>query len=283
MTLINLRNFLLLLVLGHSSFACAILNGSPGNRDSTVEKGTVALVVEDTRTQGPNGEHGYYPTSGVLISQNWVLTVKHGMAKHLSEQYDWQVHFSPEIKSKPKTGVLKVLRTNVIFHPALDLALVYIGNSAPVEYRPVQVLQNWPDAMQSEPTRITLAGYGPAADAVGTNRLNFVEEPISAISMVNSDRNPGLFPPDQAGYYMEMDQKDGKGSCKGDSGGPALLKLSDGSLALLGVIAGNVSYQGGHPCLQYSYVIRIDRVINWITASTGLFYNSAAMRFQKLN
>lgn len=261
----------------HAPPAMAILEASAGELDPTVARGTVAVVIEDTGEVGPNGQHGYYPSSGVVIARDWILTVKHGFAAHAAARYSWQIHFAPEIRAGTSGNAIHEVRRGDVFpHPTLDLALVRI-TAMPFAYQPVRIPINWTRMAEGPAPRAVLAGFGPARGLRAPNRLRSVEEPVSATDLTQTRRRPDLVPPAQAGLHLEIDQRDGRGSCSGDSGGPVFLRDSTGRLGLIGVIRGNASYNGEHPCLAYSYAVRVDRVIDWLAEVTGKFYNAASM------
>jgi hypothetical protein len=259
--------------------ALAILDGTPAEEESAVATSTVAIVIADTSRRGPNGKPGYFPSSGVVIARDWILTVKHAFAAHLESQYVWRVRFDRQIADNVAEGRDHVLaRGDVVFHPALDLALVRIPSGMPFEYRPIPMVTDARRLKPDIPFRVVLAGFGPAQNKAGRNILRFVEEPVSAMTLRPGGRWPAeLVPPGQGSYYFEIDQHDGRGSCSGDSGGPVFARLSDDALALLGVIKGNASYSAGHPCLGWSYAIRVDRALTWITQVTGRLYDPESM------
>jgi hypothetical protein len=258
--------------------ALAILDGVPAEQEPAVAGSTLAVVIEDTSQRGPDGRPGYYPSSGVVIAPNWILTVKHSFAKHNGPQHVWQLHLAPEIVGGATGDRVRVLaRSSVIFHPTLDLALVRLDAPMPFEYRPVKVVSAGRHLAREATLGAVLAGYGTAGNKPGPHRLNYVVEPISALSVANGPRQPELIPRGQADSHLEVDQRDGRGSCRGDSGGPVFVKLADGGVGLLGVILGNASYSGGHPCLGYTYAVRIDRALAWVTQVTGRFYDPASM------
>lgn len=261
----------------HSPAAIAILDGTAGELDPVVALGTVAVVIADANSRGPNGLPGYYPSSGIVIAREWILTVKHGFAGHTAAQYSWQVHFAREINSNATGAAIHELqRGDVIPHPTLDLALVRVSGM-PFGYQPVRILSNWTRPAPSSPQPAVLAGYGPARGAYGRNRLNSVEQSISAADLSQVRRRPDLVPPGQADVHLEIDQRNGRGSCAGDSGGPVFVHDATGRLGLVGVIRGNASYNGEHPCLAYAYAVRVDRVVEWVSRVTGQFYNPASM------
>lgn len=266
------------------SSALAILDGTPAEGHSVVATSTVAIVVADTSRRGPNGKPGYFPSSGVVIARDWILTVKHAFADHLGSQYVWRVHFDLQIDANDTAGRDHVLaRSDVVFHPVLDLALVRISSGMPVEYRPIPVVTDARRLRPGMPFNVVLAGFGPAQNKAGRNILHFVEEPVSAMTLRPGGRWPaGLVPPGQGLHHLEIDQHDGRGSCSGDSGGPVFVRLNDDALALLGVIKGNASNSAGHPCLGWAYAIRVDRALPWITQVTGQLYDPESMLLVEL-
>ncbi len=261
----------------HSPGALAILEASAGEPDPEVALGTVAVVIEDRHSKGPNGQPGYFPSTGIVIARDWILTVKHAFAGHTGARYSWQVHFAREIRPNAAEAAIHELRPGDVFpHPTLDLALVHVP-AMPFGYRPVRILGNWTRLAESRAQPAVLAGFGPARGAGGRNRLNSVEMPISATDLTQVRRRPDLVPEGQASLHLEIDQRDGRGSCSGDSGGPVFVRDNTGRLGLVGVIRGNASYNGEHPCLAYAYAVRIDRAMDWLTQVTGKLYNPASM------
>lgn len=272
-----------LLACAYSPWAAAILEGSVGELDPVVALGTVAVVIEDTSSRGPNGHPGFYPSSGIVIARDWILTVKHAFAGHTAARYSWQVHFAREIRSSATGASIHGLRRGDVYpHPTLDLALVHVPGM-PFGYRPVRILSDWTRIAGPSSPRAVLAGFGPARSGPGRNRLQSVEEPISATDLTQVRRRPDLVPHGQADRHLEIDQRDGRGSCSGDSGGPVFVRDTTGALGLVGVIRGNASYNGEQPCLAYSYAVRVDLVVDWLVQVTGKLYNPASMSLMDIS
>jgi hypothetical protein len=261
----------------HAPGAMAILEASAEELAPVVALGTVAVVIEDASSKGPNGQPGYFPSSGIVIARDWVLTVKHAFAGHTAARYSWQIHFAREIRAGATGPAIHELRRGDVFpHPTLDLALVHVPGM-PFGYQPVRILSDWTRMAGPSTPRAVLAGFGPARGTPGRTRLLAVEEPISATDLTQVRHRPDLVPPGQADWHLEVDQRDGRGSCTGDSGGPVFVRDTTGRLGLVGIIRGNASYNGEHPCLAYSYAVRVDRVVDWLVQVTGKLYNPASM------
>jgi hypothetical protein len=266
------RWLLAVAAIATSPLAHAILQGDPGIPEPAISQLTVAILIEDRLHTGQDGRPGYYPTSGVLISPRWVLTVRHGFSKHQGGRYHWAVRFGQ--REAPGKQMLTVDAQNVVMHPALDLALVRVdGWQPPFGFRSPRL-----GGPGSVGDKVMLAGFGETKLTPGGDALHTVDEPVSAPSVADSPHHPELFPAAHAPYYMEIDQRDGKGSCRGDSGGP-VFRRADGDLELIGIIVGNASFVGHQPCLDYAYAVRLDGVIAWITAVTGQPFNLLSRRF----
>jgi hypothetical protein len=251
----------------------AILNGFPATSVPAVAASTVAILIEDRKTRGPDGRPGFYPTTGILITRDWVLTVRHGFTKFRGKRY--VPRLSVGATEGGKRVSLAISADRIFIHPTLDLALVRVeGWNPPFSFRPARLAPPPPISEQ-----VLLAGFGQTKDAPAGTSLRAVEEPVSAPAVVDSSRLPDLFPPHLAAHYMEIDQRDGKGSCSGDSGGPVFRRVED-QLELVGIIAGNASFDGRHPCLEYSYAVRIDGAVDWIAAVTGKSFNLLTRAFQ---
>jgi hypothetical protein len=251
----------------------AILDGTTAASIPGVAASTVAILIEDKRTRGPDGRPGFYPTTGVLITRDWVLTVAHGLDRFRGERYVPRLSYGDGVDGTAASTVISPERVSL--HPALDLALVRIeGWRPPFSFRPPRFGMPPPS-----PEKVLLAGYGQTKGFLPGTTLRMVEEPVSSSSMTDAFRLPDLFPRQLAAHYLEIDQRDGKGSCSGDSGGPVFRRVGD-ELELVGIIAGNASFRGGHPCHEYSYAVRADAAVDWIAAVTGKPFNLVTRTFE---
>lgn len=250
----------------------AILDGVQASSVPAVAASTVAILIEDRKTRGPDGRPGFYPTTGVLITRNWVLTVGHGFDKFRGSRYVPRLTYG---EGSHGSTPVPISPGRVSLHPALDLALVQVeGWQPPFSFRPARFGMPPPS-----PEKVVLAGFGRTKGSPPQTALTMIEEPVSSPSLAGASRLPDLFPHHLAAHYLEIDQRDGRGSCSGDSGGPVFRRAGD-ELELVGIIVGNASFQGRHPCQEYSYAVRADAALDWIATVTGKSFNPLSRSFQ---
>nr|BFD64359.1 hypothetical protein BdHM001_30400 [Bdellovibrio sp. HM001] len=186
----------------------AIVGGANTTKNDTVSNYVVLIYDNPTKTY----------CTGTLIKRNLILTAAHCVGANASD-------LSLAFGINPLTGNY-VLRQayKTATHDKYkkqnskdrnDLGLILMKESAPSNYRPVEL------ADASFPIRkgqvFTAAGYGRISgkrstptDTQGSGQLRHVDLAIQQFSQ------------DETQFYI--DQKIGKGICSGDSGGPALMR-----------------------------------------------------------
>ena len=135
-----------------------------------------------------------------------------------------------------------------------DVALLHIHGKIPESYHPAVMLA--PDHVFRTADRILFAGYGVdiVTDPTSAGVLRAVESSVADPSWANSE--------------ILFDQRDGKGSCHGDSGGPAFVRDADGSLQFFGVISRGAR-DDADSCNQFSVATDLHHYRAWLHSVTG--------------
>lgn len=198
------------------SFRPLIVGGTEVTSNDPIAKSTVLIVGKINRAS--------FICTGSILTQDLVLT-----AGHCLGQGGWAeltVYFRTTANGEgPSAKVIRQVR----IHDTLlttpmdqdDLAILKLQSNIPQGFLPIEFLQD--PSLLKDGTKVTLAGYGktnPDPDQLnGLGTLRKVEQTVL-----------------QAQYGQKeilVNIRD-RGSCNGDSGGPAFIQ-NDGQLLLLGV------------------------------------------------
>ncbi len=249
-----------------------IVNGESVEDADPISKSTVALYFLIS-TQ--NGTVANFCT-GTLIKKNVVLTAAHCLkdASELDLKVPLEtfvsrirVGFGTQIVdsiTNPKVSFLKVKNFSVhpeyisnsvktaLEKPMPDMALLQLESNAPAPYIPAALGVN-PNLLQ-EGTLLTLAGYGYTSGVDKTDATQLMKVTVTVAE------------PHLSSVQFAYLVVDGKGSCSGDSGGPAYISSKAGKLTVVGVTS-----WGDETCVKLGAYTSVAALAGFINSSIASF------------
>lgn len=189
-----------------------ILRGENVRAFSSLRKHTVGLFDKKRQTI----------CTAVVINSRHLITAAHCVLGAITNHF---VFFDTTFRSDSPFDRLK----NVIIHPDYDpiaphnrsdLALVEIANPLPGDYNPIEVFEFMDVIGTGMPVWVVGFGYFQNQEPQGSGVLRWAIVDITNLHYSTSE--------------FSIDQFNGTGVCRGDSGGPAFIKTPDG-LYLVGI------------------------------------------------
>lgn len=243
-----------------------IVNGTAVLSDDPVAQSTVALYLKF-----PTGGSVVQFCSGTLIGKKTVLTAAHcmqsvangvgvpienllpfikvGFGLPIAGFYtDSKVQFADVsgVNVNPDFAMEKLIGLNAK-SVIPDVALIQLTNEAPARFKPAKLLTE--DSKLTKGSQVILAGYG---------LTQAVPAPVEATELrqVAVTIEDPKFDETQFAYLAV----DGKGSCSGDSGGPAFVQDPESKELF---VAGITSF-GDKECVLVGVYTSVPAVLSWI-------------------
>lgn len=243
---------------GSDVLAGNIVGGTVTTDAFQKQNGVVALVINSNDGQGI--------CTGTLIAPRLVLTAAHCLDSSRSQIQSIAVVFSNNIDKVTQDQVRFGVKGAV--HPDFlksamaggdaswnDTALLKLDADAPVDFKPARLPKA--DNLTAPKTMLMQMGYGRAeASRAATTDTSGILRQVSGIAVIKKSAD---------GKELLLNEAK-KGSCNGDSGGPAFVKERDGKLTLVGTDSRGTDEAS---CIGVGVYTNVASHLDWIAKTSA--------------
>jgi len=182
--------------------------------------------------------------SGTLIAPRWVLSAKHCTPGVTASGVTFFIGYVPGAPDQSFSV------SRIVTHPSADVALFELTEDATTRVAEIVPIRLFAGSLDSSwiGRRVEAAGYGETENETTGTRY-FTAEPIDNLS----------------GDEVWVDGEGQRGLCGGDSGGPLLTQVADGSVRVIGELQG-----GDSSCIGVDHYTRVDLYRDWIEGHVGI-------------
>jgi len=221
-----------------------LVNGVAQETYLGVSQNQSNAIVQVVDSAQPNGAL----CSGTFVAPEWVVTAQHCL----------QITAPAVVVQGDAHASLAVLSvTSTVANPTEDVALLHVDVSSSNDAAPdgglAGVIPISAEGTNVGPLAVgdvvELAGYG-VTETGSVRSLRFLAESIVGLDLAS----------------ITVSGFGATGACAGDSGGPLLVRASDGTLAVVGVLS-----DGSGTCLDEDTYARLDGIHDWIESVIGSY------------
>jgi secreted trypsin-like serine protease len=227
-----------------------IVGGAKLSAAAQKEAGVVGIVIVT--------DDGMGICTGSLIDKRIVLTAAHCLNESEGAIRKMYAVFSPDMSKATRENVRAVVTgvANESFSPSEsaswnDVALIKLSEDAPADFKLARLPSSRTDAALKAGAKATQMGFGKA---------EATRNPTKDTSGVLRTVGVSLLEKSADGKELHFDEAK-RGSCNGDSGGPAFIREADGKLTQVGLDS-----RGNLPdsCLGVGIYTNVSVHLDWI-------------------
>merc|ERR1712037_904927 len=222
----------------------------------------VALFIDDAWFCG-----------GSLISETYVLTAAH--CAQGASYFDIMLG-AHNIRASSEPNRVEITSYNGWTHPqwnsntlANDIALVQLPTPAPINDYISPVCLPAPGEVVGPGDMVCVTGWGKTTDASGGISPNLQE--VCNLPVISNADCTAVYGNIDEGVFC-VDTTGGRGSCNGDSGGPAIMRVSRRGAGDQWKEVGIVSFGSSAGCESGmpAAFTRVEHFLDWILTETGM-------------